>query len=130
MKKIWLIVIAGSLAVLSFDVLGSLASRQFGFAYESLISGSMVLYAAVGFAARRTTSIPMAILATVMVGMVDATAGWALSWWIGPGRPTDGTFTMVNATAGAAFVAVLSATCGAAGALLRTIIKGPSRADA
>jgi hypothetical protein len=77
-----------SLAVIVFDTVGSLASRCLGFKYKSLIFGSWLLYAAVGFFVGRHSELLSCAIAGGFVGLVDATVGWAISWWIGPGRPT------------------------------------------
>jgi hypothetical protein len=82
------IILIGSLSVLVLDTGGSLASRRFGFPYPWLALASWVIYALVGIATiRRTGSAGDALLAGVLVGAVDATIGWAISWRIGPGAP-------------------------------------------
>ena len=81
-------ILFGSLAVVAFDAVGSLASRSLGFKYKSLIFGSWLLYAAVGFFVGRHSELLSCAIAGGFVGLVDATFGWAISWWIGPGRPT------------------------------------------
>ena len=88
MKPIISAILVGSLAVISFDAVGSLASRSLGFKYKSLIFGSWLLYATVGYFVGRGSDLWSCAFAGSIVGLVDATLGWAVSWWIGPGHPT------------------------------------------
>ena len=76
----------GAAAVLAFDTLGSLASLRFAFAYSQLTVGSFLIYVVVGFAACADGPIGLAPAAGGIVAFVEATIGWAISWWIGPGR--------------------------------------------
>jgi hypothetical protein len=66
----------------------SLASRSLGFKYKSLIFGSWPLCAIVGYFVGHGADLWSCAFAGGVVGLVDATLGRAVSWWIGPGRPT------------------------------------------
>jgi len=87
MKPFILIILIGAFAVVAFDTVGSLASRNFGFGYQWLIIGSFLIYAGVGFAASKYNSLMFAPLAGGITSLVDSTLGWYVSWIIGPGRP-------------------------------------------
>ena len=79
-------IVGGIVAVLLFDTLASWASAATGFAYTNVAPGSWLIYAAVGYVAARQRDLLAAVAAGAIVGLVDASAGWALSWAIGPGR--------------------------------------------
>lgn len=83
--------LCGAVVVLLYDTLGSIASQRFRFAYGRLAPGSYIIYAAVGFAAASVSHFWTGALSAAVVGVVDATAGWFISWQIGPGRPPEGT---------------------------------------
>ena len=87
MKHFILIILIGAFAVVAFDTVGSLASRNFGFGYQWLTMGSFLIYAGVGFAASKYNGLLFAPLAGGITSLVDSTLGWYISWVIGPGRP-------------------------------------------
>lgn len=87
MKHFFLILLIGVSAVVAFDIVGSLASRSFNFAYQWLTIGSFLIYAGVGFAASKYNSLLFAPLTGAIMSFVDSTLGWYISWIIGPGRP-------------------------------------------
>jgi len=123
MGRILPVVIGGSLGILLFDTLGSLASKRFGFAYTSLTIGSMLIYAATGYFAGRTAPLATAALAAILVGVVEATLGWAISWKIGPGRTPSGLLTPADVVTALLFVVFLAGACGAAGAWLGSTLR-------
>lgn len=72
-------------AVLSYDGLMALASRQLGFDYGSGVVGSLLIYAAAGFfGTRARTAVDSGLLAGAFAGLVDGTLGWLLSAAIEP----------------------------------------------
>src|SRR5262245_42187057 len=80
----------GVIVILLFDVIASIASRTFGFAYVRASVGSYVIYLFIGaIAARSSANAPLFVAAVTagIVGLVEASIGWWLSWKIGPGRP-------------------------------------------
>jgi hypothetical protein len=76
----------GIAIVLTFDAVGSLAARRYSFRYSKLAPASLVLDFLIGFMAAQLTDTDTAVLVGVMVGAVDATVGFLISWVIGPGR--------------------------------------------
>jgi len=115
------VIALGSAVVVLFDLLASIASRQFGFTYARASFGSYLIYLAIGFfAARSSPSNPigMAALAAGVAGLVDASIGWAVSWAVGPGRlPDGGQLTARRWITTAVFVVGLAAAVGAVGGI-------------
>jgi hypothetical protein len=126
------IALFGAIAVVYFDALAAGASRATGIPYGWATLGSWLLYAGIGFlAARATPDAPLraAALAGLVLGLVDASAGWAVSWALGPGRLTGGLtasrwlWTAMLVTTLAVGVATLGGLAGRSGS-------GPDRAAA
>jgi len=82
------VIAAGCLAILIFDVLGAMASRWLRFQYSRLAPGSYIIYTATSVIAARSGPAWLGIVAGATVAVMEATIGWSLSWWIGPGRPS------------------------------------------
>jgi hypothetical protein len=82
------VVAIGCLAVLVFDALGATASRWLRFRYSRLAPGSYALYSATSVVAAHLGPAWIGVVAGAAVALVEATIGWAISWWIGPGRPS------------------------------------------
>lgn len=82
------VALIGAAVVIAFDAAASLASRATGVAYSWATVGSWLLYAGFGFLASRAAggSVRAAALTGLVLGVTDASAGWAVSWAIGPGR--------------------------------------------
>src|SRR6185369_17137375 len=104
-----IIVLYGVIAILLFDAAASTAAKALGFWYPYATIGSWVIYSATGALAARVASMDKAALAGAVVGFVESTFGWAVSWMIGPGRP-DGQLARGNI-----FVAVVLVTLVATG---------------
>ena len=116
------VILIGVLAVIVFDAIAALASRRFGFAYAKATVGSALIYGTIGFlAARGSDANPLqsAAFAAGIVGLVDASAGWGVSWIIGPGRLPDGTAMTLERWLGAAvFVIALACAIGVVGGVI------------
>jgi len=104
-------VLIGSLAILTLDTIGALASRALEFEYALLTPLSLLVYAGVGvYAARRTASPPRPIVAGGLVALVDSTIGWAVATSIGPGATyDDGTAALISAIMGVTLVGGVTA---------------------
>ena len=87
MKAIAKYAFAGALAIVAFDTVWALACRRFGLPYVAALVGALAIYCTVGALTRRATSLRHAVIASSLVGLVDATIGWAIVWRIGPGDP-------------------------------------------
>jgi hypothetical protein len=109
------IVIGGVVAVLVFDALGSFASKQFGFTYALLVPGSLLIYGSVAALVARRRDWLLGLFAAMGMGFTDLTAGWAVSWLIGPGKP-EGGVTLMTIVGAVMTVSVLGGLAGAIGA--------------
>lgn len=106
-------VLVGCIAVVVFDALGASAADLLDFEYSLLIPGSIAIYAVTGFlAARASRETSAGVLAGALVALTDATAGWAISWAIGPGAPASGEQDALSLTLTALLVVALGAVVG------------------
>lgn len=107
-------VLLGLVAVLVLDTAGSFAARAFGFEYGLLALVSAMIYGATGYVVARRADRRAAVRAGAILGSIDATLGWGISWLIGPGRlPADQPGGPLALVVGG-FVAIGLATCCAA----------------
>ena len=113
------VILLGGATILTFDTIGSLASLRFTFSYSRLMFGSLAIYVVVGFVTAASESVTSAAVTAAVVGLVESTAGWAISWWIGPGRPADYPVTGSRIVGTVIFVMMLGALFGALGGSLR-----------
>ena len=117
-------IVLGSVVVLLFDTIGSLVSKHFRFPYARLAPGSHVIWTGVGaFAAFSALDalVARAAVAGWVVGLVEATLGWWISWQIGPGRPPaqlPGRLTRSRVATISILVSIRAAVFGGFGGLL------------
>lgn len=107
----------GVVVVVAFDAIASVVSRSTGIPYEWATYGSWVLYTVLGYIAGRaspSTALKSAALAGVIIGLGDATLGWATSWALGPGRVAGGV-SVVQWSFVAVIVTLLAIGFGALG---------------
>lgn len=108
------IVLIGSIVVLCYEVAASFGAQAFGFPYYRVFYGTWFIYACVAFVAGRAmNSVGSAALAAGLVGLVEATVGWAISWWVGPGRLGNESMTATGAAMTVAMVVLLAGVIGA-----------------
>jgi hypothetical protein len=101
----------GCVAVVAFDALASVAADGLDFEYANLWPLSLAIYVLFSFlVARRARSLKAGLGAGALVALVDATIGWAVSWWIGPGAPDSG----VDDAAAIALTVAVAVSTGAA----------------
>jgi hypothetical protein len=84
------LIVRGASAVIVYDFVASIISKYSGVHYANFTVGSLLIYAAVGFLASRGRlgrTAMATVLAGAVVGLTDATFGWAVSYLIGPGQP-------------------------------------------
>lgn len=117
MKQLLIILLIGSLSVLIFDTLGSFASKYFQVNYILFIFGSVLIYASTGYFSARYGSLIFAIFISAIVGLIDSTLGWYISWLLGPGR-VDFELNSANIISTVFFVICLSAVFGFIGGLI------------
>lgn len=111
------ILIGGMAAVLVFDAIGAAASKQFGFSYALLIPGSLLIYGVVAALVARRRDWIVGVLAALAMALTDLTLGWAVSWWIGPGKPAGG-FTVATIIGAVITAFVGAGIAGSVGAWL------------
>ena len=129
MQPVIKVFLTGAILVLGFDTVGASASRLLGFPYAVLWIGSFIVYLAVTCRAAVRSGLLAAIAVGALLGLVDSTLGWAISWAIGPGRPTE---PMTSAAIGAAilFVVALGAAWGLLGGIAARSVVGKATAVA
>lgn len=113
MKNTLLIVLIGAASIVLYDAIGALASLSLGFDYGWLVLGSTAIYAMVGYFSANKKNVVVGSLAGAVMGLVDSTLGWYISWTVGPGKPEidlDGTMiiaTIITVTLLAAFIGMI-----------------------
>lgn len=117
--SVWLRVVAiGGVAIVAFDTLAAVASKLAGFPYGYATVGSWLIYFGVGyFAAKASSSVRRAALAAGIVGAVEATLGWGVSWLIGPGQPPGSSDQVPVALTLGVTIIIVIATASAIGAI-------------
>jgi hypothetical protein len=115
MKRLLFVTSVGILVALTYDVFGSMLSRSLGFNYGLLAFGSPGIYCAAGYAASKNSYVS-GVLSAAIVGFVDATLGWYLSWLIGPITSLEELtiFTIVSVVPFVTGVAIFFGIIGAA----------------
>ena len=87
MKNVLWLILIGAAAILFYDAIGAIASLSLGFNYYWLIFGSTVIYAMVGYFSANKKNVFIGAAAGAVMGLLDSTLGWYISWTLGPGRP-------------------------------------------
>jgi len=109
------IVLLSFLAVVAFDALAGIASQAVGFPYAYAAFGSALLYILFAWLITRISGFWAAVLLGMAMGLIDASAGWAVSWVIGAGRLPPGTLTVTVWLVTAVSVVILGAIYGLIG---------------
>ncbi|HET6577638.1 MAG TPA: hypothetical protein VFG66_04910 [Gemmatimonadales bacterium] len=118
MNQIGTAVVVGASTVLLYDLVASLISRRFGIPYGRFSPGSFAVYAVTGSAAVQPGGLASAALAGLVVALIEATIGWALSWRLGPGRPPPERRNASSISTAIAVVTMTGAIVGAIGGAL------------
>jgi hypothetical protein len=116
------VALIGTGAVIAFDAVASLASRAVGFQYGWATVGSWIIYAICGYFAAHVVSqgqLKVAASTGVLLGSVDATLGWYVSWLIGPGRVVGGLTPILWTSAAVVVIATSTALATLGGILCR-----------
>jgi hypothetical protein len=109
--------LAGALFVVIFDPVASYAAETLHFPYPRVWPITALAYAAVGFAAMRSSRAFRAAIATaVCVGLVEATVGWTTTWQLGATRLLARELTGLEIVYEIVAAVVASAVLGAIGA--------------
>jgi hypothetical protein len=116
-------------SIVLFDAVASMASRQLGFPYTKAVVGSYVIYAIGGFLAARRAHLAFAAQLGAMLGLVDATLGWAVSSAIGPALPPMPKLTIASWVVVCIVVVLTSSLCAlVGGAIGRATRRSPPSA--
>lgn len=111
------IIFLGMASAVGYDIICSVASLVLGFSYERASAGSLLIYAATGYATKER-GLWFSFLAGAVVGLIDSTIGWGISWLIGPGRIPMGSSPFPVWFITAAGVVVIAAVCAFLGCLI------------
>jgi hypothetical protein len=123
-------VLGGIIAVLSLDTVGSLASQRLKFRYSRLAPISCLLWATAAAIASQAgypdliKAIGFGALAGLILGLVDSTLGWWISWQLGAGRLPPQIVTSNKIMQIIFRVTMMAAGIGAAGATLLRLVVG------
>ena len=108
-------------AVVAYDAAASAASLIFRFPYIYATVGSVLIYAIGGFLLARVRGFMSSALAGAFLGSVDATLGWAISWLLGPGRPSAGALSVNQWLLAAVSVVLLAVVCSCVGGTIAAL---------
>lgn len=122
MRKAIPILAAGTLTVILFDISASVLSLYLGLPYGYFAIGSFLIYLAFGFFGGRVSFWFYGAVIGAILGLVDSTIGWAISWNIGPGRPKVDINSLVIAIS-VLFVMIYGAIVGFIGGALSLLRK-------
>ena len=125
MNSFWRLVGLGVVAVLVFDTAASFASLRFDFPYGYASVGSILIYSTIGYLAFRGAGLKSSVGVALFVELVDATLGWGISWWIGPGALPEDQRTIPFIAVTAVFVVVFAVACAFVGAGVARVVHGP-----
>lgn len=87
MKEVIKIIVLGAIVVVTYDTVTALVSQSSNISYGLFSIGSFLIYLIFGFLVARKSRWFAGIVAGTVLGLVDSTLGWAISWNLGPGKP-------------------------------------------
>ena len=124
------VALLGMFAVVVFDAIASLASLAIGFNYEYSAFGSLLLYCVFGYWASSVRTILFASIVGALMGLTDASLGWAVSWILGTGRWEPGVLTLPTWALIALQVTAVAAICALLGGVVRRYMPRRKRSQA
>ncbi len=89
MKKALQIAAIGAIIIVLYDTIAAIISIGTGISYGWFSLGSFVIYLLFGFLTGRVSLWYLGALTGALIAVAESTIGWAVSWSIGPGRPTE-----------------------------------------
>jgi hypothetical protein len=123
------VIVLASAAVLVFDTLASMASMMLGFSYALASVGTFLIYSATGFYATKYANLKMGLLSSAIIGLIDVTLGWAISWTIGPGKPVLQTIDLGGIVLIIASVTLMATMSGLFGGLVSKVLPSIRRSS-
>lgn len=115
MSWIACVLCAGVVWVIAFDAIGAYLARRIGFRYANLAVVQFAAYVAAGYVAGLHADPLAAGVVGAVMGLVESTIGWAISWQIGPGRA--GTITVGRVVRVSILLTLLAACFATVGAM-------------
>lgn len=128
MNRFSKIVLVGAAAIVVFDAAASIASRMMDFSYASASFASYLLYAIVGFRVGRQFPLGRAAIAGSVLGVVDASLGWATAIALRANAPPTPRLTPALWVIVAITVAITAAVCGLVGGAIGKATRKPPAA--
>ena len=121
MNSIFRTILLGAAVILVYDTLTAIVSATTGVSYGLFSIGSFAIYILFGFLVGRRSRWPWGVLAGALIALVETTIGWAISWSLGPGRPSAEVGPMA-VIAVIPLVVLFGAVFGLIGGLLSLIV--------
>jgi hypothetical protein len=121
------LLLLGAASIVCYDALAAVGSRTIGLPYALASVGSVALYIVIGGTTARLRSRTFGFIAGATTGIVDASAGWWVSWLIGPGRPPSGSINLTQWLVTAAMVTTVGCVVAGISGVLATWGRRPIR---
>lgn len=125
MKGAIRITLVGAIAVLLLDTVASFLALWCDLSYGWFSLGSLLLYVIFGYLGARRSRWFVGAFVGMFMALVESTLGWAISWQIGPGKPTSDISSVVIGVT-VVFVIITAGILGLLGGALSLL----KRADA
>ena len=110
-----------ALVVVAWDAAASLLSLMTTVPYGWSVVVSTPIYLFLGYRVVLRHSTLSAFSVGILVALVDATLGWAIAWWIGPGRPRGHHPPWIHVFAGLFAVLLCASFAGLGGFVARKL---------
>jgi len=123
------VVVFGGVAVVLYDAIAAVASRQFDFPYTNAAFGSYILYAVAGYIAGRAGGWRVGAAVGAVLGLIDASIGWAVSTALHANAPPTPHLTILTWAVVAVMVMVTGGICGLIGGAIGgrfSVIRAPA----
>ena len=117
LQRVDLIVLVGAVTIVTYDFIGATLARRERFSFSRLLVGSFLIDLFTGYFVARASTTAAAMAGSALVGFVDATIGWMITWRIGPGRPKVRT-THLSIALTVLLMTVMAALLGLVGAFM------------
>ena len=115
-------ILIGSAFIVAYDFLSALMSTATGIQYGFFSVGSFILYTVFGILVGLNSKWFLGLFAGAVMGLVEATIGWTVSWYMGPGKPTVEINTL-SIAATIVVVVLLASILGFVGGLISLLFK-------
>jgi hypothetical protein len=122
MRNVIRLILIGAVVIIAYDFLSALISSITGIQYAFFSVGSFLLYVIFGFLAGLNSKWFQGIVAGAVMGLAESTIGWAISWYLGPGKPSiEMNVLLIAGTI--IFVVLLASILGLIGGLVSLLFK-------